>query len=53
MTLVFVLLDRIQANPWQTRLGSPDPEYIQELALDIAANTLLQTPMGRWWTVAG
>jgi ParB-like chromosome segregation protein Spo0J len=47
MTLIHAFLERIQPNPFQTRLGEPDPEYIQELALDINANTLLQPAMGR------
>lgn len=41
-----VSLERIQANPWQPR-ESDDPEHIKALALDIAANGLLQTPVGR------
>lgn len=40
-------LNAIGHNPWQTRIGEPDQAYIKELALDIAANGLLQTPMGR------
>jgi ParB/RepB/Spo0J family partition protein len=34
-------------NPWQTRYGEPDPGFIKSLALDIAANGLIQTPVGR------
>ena len=41
-----VPLTDIVSNPWQTRRGQP-PDYIQSLALDIAANGLLQTPVGR------
>src|SRR3972149_9141015 len=40
-------LDKVTANPWQTRRGDPDPVYIQSLAFDIAANGLLQIPIGR------
>ena len=39
-------LNRITPNPWQTRQGT-NPEAIRELALDIEANGLLQTPRGR------
>lgn len=42
-----ILLELIEANPWQTRSSEPDPEYVKELALDIAANGLLQAPVGR------
>lgn len=45
--IINVALSRIQPNPWQTREGDPDPEYIKELALDIAHNGLLQAPVGR------
>lgn len=45
--IINVALDKIQPNPWQTRLAEPDPEYIKELAMDIAANGLLQMPVGR------
>lgn len=41
-----VPLTDIVSNPWQTRRGQP-PDYIQSLALDIASNGLLQTPVGR------
>jgi ParB/RepB/Spo0J family partition protein len=47
MTILKVPLDKIFANPWQTRQGTPDPEYIKDLALNIAANGLLQNPAGR------
>ncbi len=47
MTIYLIPINRITANPWQTRQGDPDPDYIKELALDIAANGLLQTPVGR------
>lgn len=41
-------LDLIQANPWQTRKEIDEQgEAIQELAVDIAANGLLQIPIGR------
>ena len=36
----------IVPNPWQTRRGAAT-EHIKNLALDIAANGLLQTPVGR------
>jgi ParB/RepB/Spo0J family partition protein len=39
-------LDRITNNPWQTRQAD-NQEYIMELAQDIRANGLLQTPLGR------
>jgi ParB family chromosome partitioning protein len=42
-----VPLTSLFPNPWQVRLGEPDPEYIKELALDIASNGLLQIPIGR------
>lgn len=41
-----VPITEIAPNPWQTRRGSA-PEHIKNLALDIAANGLLQTPVGR------
>lgn len=47
MTIYRISLERITANPWQTRSTPPPAEYIKELALDIAANGLLQTPIGR------
>lgn len=37
----------IDPNPWQTRQNDPDPDYVKELALDIAANGLLQAPAAR------
>lgn len=40
-------IDYLRPNPWQTRQGAPDPAYIKELALDIAAHGLLQIPIGR------
>jgi len=40
-------LKNIESNPWQGRIGEPDVEYIEELAADIAANGLLQIPVGR------
>lgn len=42
-----VALGNIRANPWQTRLGEPPEEYIEELAKDIRDKGLLQTPIGR------
>lgn len=45
--ILHILLDRIKPNPWQTRLGDPSPDYIRELAMDIASNGLLQNPIGR------
>lgn len=47
MTVEMIQLDKIEMNPWQTRIGDPDGEYIAGLALDIARNGLLQTPVGR------
>ena len=47
MSVVRIPLERILPNPWQTRIGEPDPEYIRELADDIAKNGLLQIPAGR------
>ena len=43
-----IILNDIENNPWQTRVGNPDPEYIKALALDIAKNGLLQIPIGRY-----
>lgn len=51
--IISVPIDRIDPNPWQTRLSEPDPEYIKELAMDIAANGLLQFPVGRLMTALG
>lgn len=45
--VIDIPLAKIEQNPWQTRLGEPSPEYIKELALDIAANGLLQRPVAR------
>lgn len=45
--IINVELTRINPNPWQTRVGDPDPKYIKALAMDIAANGLLQAPVGR------
>ena len=51
MTILKVPLDKILANPWQTRAGvSTDGEHIHELAQDIARNGLLQSPVGRIMT---
>lgn len=41
-----VPITEIVPNPWQTRRGAAT-EHIKNLALDIAANGLLQTPVGR------
>src|SRR3990172_7368145 len=43
----FYLLENIESNPWQGRIGELNTEYIEELARDIAGNGLLQTPVGR------
>lgn len=40
-------IELIEANPYQTRQGLPDPGNIEELAADIRQNGLLQTPVGR------
>lgn len=53
MTTNLIPLSWIQPNPWQTRQGEPNHEYIKDLALDIAANGLLQTPIGRFAPVDG
>jgi len=42
-----IVLKDIESNPWQTRVGEPDEEYIKSLAYDIATNGLLQVPLGR------
>lgn len=47
MTVELIELDCIYPNPWQTRMAEVDPEYIAGLAVDIARNGLLQTPIGR------
>lgn len=47
MKITQVHINQILPNPWQTRMGEPDTEYIKTLALDIAANGMLQTPVGR------
>lgn len=44
--IINVPLDLINPNPWQTR-AVVDSEAVQELAMDIAAHGLLQTPVGR------
>lgn len=46
MNVLEVPLDKLTSNPWQTRQAG-DQAYIKELALDIAANGLLQIPVGR------
>ena len=45
-------LESILPNPWQTRL-SEDAEHIRDLAADIAANGLLQVPLGRLIYIKG
>lgn len=44
--LIKVPHGQIYPNPWQTR-STLDDDYIAELAADIAANGLLQIPLGR------
>lgn len=44
--IVEVSLNDILPNPWQTRRAAP-MEHIKTLAMDIAANGLLQNPVGR------
>jgi ParB/RepB/Spo0J family partition protein len=48
MAILLVPISHIYPNPWQTRNLPPAGEYIKDLALDIAANGLLQTPIGRF-----
>ena len=43
---VLVVIDAILPNPWQPR-EHEDPEHIKSLALSIAAEGLLQVPVGR------
>jgi ParB/RepB/Spo0J family partition protein len=43
----------INNNPWQTRSRETDVVYIQELAMDIKKNGLLQVPIGRIIKVNG
>jgi len=45
--IYYIPLAMIEPNPWQTRTGEPDPEYLESLAEDISKNGLLQTPAGR------
>lgn len=47
MATIPIPLDKIMPNPWQTRQGEPDKDYVRELADDIHQNGLLQTPIGR------
>src|SRR3972149_9206927 len=47
MAILSIPLERIFSNPWQTRQGQPDRDYIIELAEDIRQNGLLQMPVGR------
>lgn len=49
--IINVPLTKLSGNPWQTRVGEPDAEYVKTLALDIAQNGLLQAPVGRLVTV--
>jgi len=42
----FFELDHVLPNPWRPR-EVEDQEYLKELAEDIHANTMLQTPVGR------
>ena len=44
--VVLIPLDKIEANPWQTR-KTIDPEDLQTLAESIDTSGLLQTPLGR------
>ncbi len=54
MSDLFVELNRILPNPWQTRQpDDKDSEYIRLLAVDIKARGLLQTPLGRLVDDAG
>jgi ParB/RepB/Spo0J family partition protein len=47
MTIFNIPLERVIANPWQTRQSQSDPAYIEDLAADIRRNGLLQLPVGR------
>lgn len=42
----FLPLDRVEANPYQTRL-SEDKEHVESLARDILAHGMMQVPAGR------
>lgn len=44
--IIYVPLNQIEDNPWQTRQAYDD-EYLAELAADIRRNGLLQMPSGR------
>ncbi len=46
MTVKEFTLDKIQANPYQTRL-SEDPQHIKDLAISIGEQGMLQIPTGR------
>lgn len=46
MPTINVPLDRIQPNPWQTRIRL-EPDHVLPLAEDIARNGLLHPPAGR------
>lgn len=45
--IIHIKLEQIVANPWQTRRGKQDEQYIRNLADDIRLNGLLQNPVGR------
>jgi ParB/RepB/Spo0J family partition protein len=47
MEPIEILLDRIDANPWQPR-ETEDKEHIKKIALSIAQDGLMQVPVGRW-----
>jgi ParB/RepB/Spo0J family partition protein len=51
--IINVPINRIIKNPWNTRQGEPDPEYVKALALDIVQNGLMQNPVGRLVTYYG
>lgn len=54
MSDILVSLDRILANPYQTRLPRPaDDEHVASLAADIQARGLLQVPLARLVDAAG
>lgn len=44
--IIYIPLDQVDDNPWQTRQAYDD-DYIAELAADIRRNGLLQYPAGR------
>ncbi len=54
MDEISIELNRILPNPWQTRqAGEADPDHVTNLAEDIRAHGLLQTPLGRLVDAAG